>query len=241
MADLVRAVCDELRRVGLLGEIRAEGVVPDLILRSWRRSIGNSVESASPAQRYQDVVDTETLLYRAAAPVLDRWQQQLTDTGTMLFLSDSAGSIVARRTSDTSVRRRLDRAHAAEGFDFSEDAIGTNGLGTSMIERRAVYIQGSQHYNDALAEIACAAAPVCTPAGTVIGSVSLGGAIEVANPLMLSLTREIGQQIAERLRAASRPEDLALAMSFMRYTNSRRPTVVMDHESLLANTRDCRT
>ena len=59
-----------------------------------------------------------------------------------------------------------------------------------MIERRAVYIQGSQHYNDALAEIACAAAPVCTPAGTVIGSVSLGGAIEVANPLMLSLTRE---------------------------------------------------
>ncbi|HEY5855423.1 MAG TPA: helix-turn-helix domain-containing protein [Aldersonia sp.] len=236
MADLVRAVRDELRRVGLLGEIRAEGVVPDLILRSWRRSIGNSVESTSLAQRYQDVVDTETLLYRAAAPVLDRWQQQLTDTGTMLFLSDRAGSIVARRTSDTSVRRRLDRAHAAEGFDFSEDAIGTNGLGTSMIERRAVYIQGSQHYNDALADIACAAAPVCTPAGTVIGSVSLGGAIEVANPLMLSLTREIGQQIEERLRAASRPEDLALAMSFMRYTNSRRPTVVMDHESLLANT-----
>jgi hypothetical protein len=52
---------------------------------------------------------------------------------------------------------------------------------------------------------------------------------------MLSLTREIGQQIEERLRSTARPQDLALAMSFMRFTNSQRPTVVMDHESLLAN------
>ena len=53
---------------------------------------------------------------------------------------------------------------------------------------------------------------------------------------MLSLTREIGQQIEERLRSSARPQDLALAMSFTRYTNSQRPTVVMDSESILANT-----
>jgi len=67
-------------------------------------------------------------------------------------------------------------------------------------------------------------------------SISLSASNAQANPLMLSLTREIGQQIEERLRSTSRPEDLALAMSFMRYTNSKRPTVVMDHESMLANT-----
>jgi hypothetical protein len=66
--------------------------------------------------------------------------------------------------------------------------------------------------------------------------VSLAGLLESANTLMLSLTREIGQQIEERVRVTSRPEDLALAMSFMRYSNSKRPTIVIDHESLLANT-----
>ena len=235
MPDLVRQAREELIRAGLRGDVRAVGVVPDLIVRSWRRSIGGSVESALVCQRYQDV-DTDSLLHRAAGPVLDRWQHQLDDTGMTLFLCDRAGSIVARRTGDSSVRRRLDRVHAAEGFGYSEDSIGTNGLGTSMVERHAVYIKGSQHYNDALASLACAAAPVLTPGGSVIGSISLGGPIEDANPLMLSLTREIGQQIEERLRTASRPQDLALAMSFMRFTNSRRPTVVMDHESLLANT-----
>jgi len=234
MSDEVRQAREELMRVGLLGDVRTEGVVPDLIVRSWRRSISISADGANPCQRFTEI-DTDSILCRAADPVLDRWQSHLADTGTTLFLSDRAGAIVARRPSDNAERRRLDSVHAAEGFDYSEDSIGTNGLGTSMVEKRALLISGSQHYNDALAALACAAAPVCTPAGSVIGSISLGGPIESANPLMLSLTREIGQQIEERLRSSARPQDLALAMSFTRYTNSQRPTVVMDSESILAN------
>ncbi len=235
MSDEVRQTRQELMRVGLLGDVRTDGVVPDLIVRSWRRSISISADSANPCQRFTEI-DTDSILCRAADPVLDRWQNHLADTGTTLFLSDRAGAIVSRRASDGSLRRRLDSVHAAEGFDYSEESIGTNGLGTSMVEKRALLISGSQHYNDALATLACAAAPVCTPSGSVIGSISLGGPIESANPLMLSLTREIGQQIEERLRSSARPQDLALAMSFTRFTNSQRPTVVMDSESILANT-----
>lgn len=235
MSDEVRQARQELIRAGLLGDVRTKGVVPDLIVRSWRRSIGNSADGARPAERFAEI-DTDSILCRAADPVLDRWQSHLADTGTSLFLSDRAGAIVARRADDSAARRRLDEVHAAEGFDYSEDSIGTNGLGTSMVEKRALFIAGSEHYNDALATLACAAAPVCTPSGSVIGSISLGGPIETANPLMLSLTREIGQQIEERLRSSARPQDLALAMSFTRFTNSQRPTVVMDSESILANT-----
>ncbi|MFF1680361.1 helix-turn-helix domain-containing protein [Streptomyces sp. NPDC058256] len=235
MPDRVREARQELMRVGLLGEVRADGLIPDLILRSWRRSISNSVDGSAPCRR-QHEIDTDSVLCRAAGPVLDRWQQHLTDTATTLFLSDRAGSIVARRADDRGLRRRLDNAHAAEGFDYSEESVGTNGLGTSIVEGRAVYVQGSQHYNDALSELVCAAVPVRTPAGAVIASVSLGGPVGTASRLMVSLTKEIGQQIEERLRATARPQDLALAMSFMRFTNSGRPTVVMDHESLLANT-----
>lgn len=235
MADLVRQARQNLIRAGLCGEVRTEGVVPDLIVRSWRRSLSGSIDSTALQQRYQEV-DTDSLMCRAAGPILNRWQDQLAGTGATLFLSDRAGNIVARRAGDHSVLERLDQVGAAEGFDYSEDSVGTNGLGTAMVERRAVYIEGSQHYNDALAALACAAAPVCTPTGTVLGSISVGGPIEAANPLMLSLTREISQQIEERLRADSRPQDLALAMSFLRFSNSQRPTVVIDQESVLANT-----
>ncbi|MFJ5958882.1 helix-turn-helix domain-containing protein [Paenarthrobacter sp. NPDC092416] len=233
MTDPVREAREKLIRVGLTGDYQANDV-PDVIVRSWRRSISSAAESSEP-QRYREV-DTDTLLGRAAVPVLDRWQHQLADTGTTLFLSDRGGSIVDRRASDSSERRRLDNMHAAEGFDYSEDSIGTNALGTSMVEKRPLFVKGSQHYSDVLAANACAAAPIYTPAGLVVGSIALGGPVEAANPIMLSLAREISQQIAERLRASSRPQDLALAMSFMRFTSSQRPTVVLDHESVLANT-----
>jgi hypothetical protein len=235
MADLVRQAREDLLRRGLLGGEPSRDLVPNVVMRSWRRSMVSSVDRSAIVDRF-DEVDTGTILFRAAGPVLDRWQHQLVDTGTTLFLCDRAGKIVSRRVSDGNVRNALDRVHAAEGFDYSEESVGTNGLGTSIVERAAVYIEGSQHYNDALAGLACAAAPVFAPIGEVLGSISLGGPIGVANPLMLSVTREIGQQIEERLRASARPQDLALAMSFMRFRNSRRPTVVVDQESLLANT-----
>ena len=235
MPDPIREAREKLIQVGLTGEYHDHKAVPELILRSWRRSIGNAVEPSDPVQQHKEV-DTESLLSRAAEPVLNRWHDQLVDTGTTLFLSDRAGSIVDRRTSDSTERQRLDDMHAAEGFDYSEGSIGTNALGTSIVEKRPIIVQGSQHFSDVLAANICAAAPISTPAGLVVGSIALGGPVHAGSPIMLSLAREISHQIEEGLRASTRPQDLALAMSFIRFKNSQRPTVVFDRESVLANT-----
>ena len=61
---------------------------------------------------------------------------------------------------------------------------------------------------------------------------AIKNAVKVA---VRAVETRVNEQIEERLRSSARPQDLALAMSFMRFTNSQRPTVVMDHESLLAN------
>lgn len=234
-SDPVRKAREELMSTGLIDHPGVGDVVPDVIERSWRRSISHRVSTdrvANPAGE----VDPETALYRAALPVLEHWENHLADTPMTLLLSDRAGRIVARRLGERDLRSRLDEVHAAEGFDFSEETMGTNGLGTALAEGRPVLIAGSQHYHDLLSSLTCAATPVLAPGGSVVGSISLGGPVKHTSSLMLSLTQEIGQQIEQRLRAQTRPEDLALALSFMRYKNSRRPTVVVDRHSLMANT-----
>lgn len=233
-SDPVRTAREELMRAGLLGHPGVGDVVPDVIERSWRRSISHRVSTDRVADAAGEI-DPETALYRAAAPVLEHWENHLADTPMTLLLSDRAGRIVARRLGERNLRSRLDEVHAAEGFDFSEETMGTNGLGTALAEGRPVLISGSQHYNDLLSSLTCAATPVVAPGGAVVGSVSLGGPVQDTSSLMLSLTQEIGQQIEQRLRSQTRPEDLALALSFMRYKNSRRPTVVVDRHSLMAN------
>lgn len=234
-SDRVRAAREELMSDGLFRHRGVGDVVPDVIERSWRRSISHRVAPDRVADEAREI-DVETVLYRAAAPVLTHWEERLADTPMTLLLSDRAGRIVARRLGERGLRSRLDQVRAAEGFDFSEETMGTNGLGTALAEGRSVLVSGSQHYNDLLSSLTCAAAPVVAPGGSIVGSVSLGGPVEATSALMLSLTQEIGQQVEERLRAQTRPEDLALALSFMRFKNSRRPTVVVDRHSMMANT-----
>jgi hypothetical protein len=234
-SDRVRAAREALISAGLLRAPGLGDVVPEVIERSWRRSLSHKVAPDRVADEAREV-DVETALYRAAAPVLSHWEERLLDTPMTLLLGDRAGRIVARRLGEKGLQSRLDDVRAAEGFDFSEETMGTNGLGTALAEGRSVLVAGSQHYNDLLATLTCAAVPIVAPGGSVVGSVSLGGPVEATSSLMLSLTKEIGQQVEQRLRAQTRPEDLALALSFMRYKNSRRPTVVLDRHSMMANT-----
>jgi hypothetical protein len=234
-SDRVRAAREALISAGLLRAPGLGDVVPEAIERSWRRSLSHQVSPDRVADEAREI-DVETALYRAAVPVLSHWEERLLETPMTLLLGDRAGRIVARRLGEKGLRSRLDDVRAAEGFDFSEATMGTNGLGTALAEGRSVLVAGSQHYNDLLASLTCAAVPIVAPGGSVVGSVSLGGPVEATSSLMLSLTKEIGQQVEQRLRAQTRPEDLALALSFMRYKNSRRPTVVLDRHSMMANT-----
>lgn len=234
-SDRVREAREALISAGLVRSAGLGDVVPEVIERSWRRSLSHQVPPDRVAEEAREV-DVETALFRAAAPVLSHWEERLVDTPMTLLLGDRAGRIVARRAGERGVQSRLDEVRAAEGFDFSEETMGTNGLGTALAEGRSVLVAGSQHYHDLLASLTCAAVPIMAPGGSIVGSVSLGGPVEATTSLMLSLTEEIGQQVEQRLRAQTRPEDLALALSFMRYKNSRRPTVVLDRRSMMANT-----
>lgn len=51
MSDEVRQAREELMRLGLLGDVRTDGVVPDLVVRSWRRSISSRADGANGSPR----------------------------------------------------------------------------------------------------------------------------------------------------------------------------------------------
>ena len=129
-----------------------DGVVPDLIVRSWRRSISISADSANPAQRFSEI-DTDSILCRAADPVLDRWQVHLADTGTSLFLSDRAGASW-RAAPATAVRAVGWTASTPRKGSTTPRSRSEPTVSAPRWSRRVhCSSQGSQHYNDALADI----------------------------------------------------------------------------------------
>lgn len=232
------AARESLIREGLFAEVVNQPGVPDAIVRSWRRSLASSVPYGGGVEvRYVNNIDPDSLLIRAATPVLDRLENDLADVSVAMVLSDESGQIILRRTRDPAQARRFDRASAAQGFDYSELSIGTNGLGTVLEEKKPVFVRGAEHYSELLADLSCAGVPIKSPiSGRVLGAFSFACSIGVTSPLMGALTLDAGRQIESRLLSlASESEQHLMRIYTARERRHRGPLVVLSERTILAN------
>src|SRR6201992_3158999 len=106
--------------------------VREPILTSWRRSRDWSVAADRIDLRYTRDPDPETLLARSAEPVLRTLHEQLDGQPISIILTDSSGLVLSRLTADHDLERHLDGVMLAPGFNYSEDLVGTNGIGTGV-------------------------------------------------------------------------------------------------------------
>lgn len=233
--DEVRSARERLIAQGLLRAAVPASLVAEEIEQSWRRSVSLRVDPAAEPHVLGEI-DADSAILRAAGRILDQWQTNLTDTRMALFLADERGRIVSRRIVDAQDGKTLDRANAAEGFDFSERALGTNGLGTPIESRGVVFVRGSEHFNDALAKLACAGAPIKHPiTGRILGSLSIASHIDVSSPLMVAMVRQAGHEIADALEHMADSRDLELARIYRRFRSLRRSVLVMNSETVMTD------
>ncbi|PND54701.1 hypothetical protein CRM90_26625 [Mycobacterium sp. ENV421] len=237
--DRLRAARELLLDRGVQHHVDVSGTVPESIMRSWRRSASQGVPTGRIAFQHLDDHGRSELLCRSADPVLDRLQADLDGLGVAVFLSDHKGRILSRRAAGNLQRRKLDGSCAAEGFDFSECAVGTNGIGTVLEEKTPLFIRGGEHFNELLEPLTCAGAPIrMASAGRVLGSIALTCSVEATNPMMLTLAVNAARQIEEVLADLDGGRNRALfaALNTRSGTTGRAPMVVLTPEGVVSNT-----
>lgn len=234
-----RQALEELLDRGLLATPVARSGVRDVIERSWRRCVGAEV----PIDRHDipyvaDVHDMAPRLHSAAEPVLDRLGDDLGDARVAMFLSDDQGRIIMRRAGESQQLRILDNYCAAEGFDFSETSIGTNGLGTVARERRPLLVHGSEHYNELLGPLTCAGTPIFEPfTRQLLGTFALACRSDHVSPLMTAMATDVGRQIEGNLTAMLGAHERTLIQAFLLATRTeRQPVIVVTENTAFGNT-----
>ena len=231
--DPLRAALDALLHDG---EPPTE--VPGNIWASWHRSATFGLSPERFSAPYDDDGDHDGVLVRAARPVLDSLIDDLAATSVGLVLTDRRGDILDRWVPERSLGTRLDRVDLAPGFIYAETAIGTNGIGTAIAERKPTFVRGSEHFADALTALACAAAPIIDPrTGHVLGVVDLTCWTRDASALMLPLARRAAHDIEERLLDETGLADRVLMKRFLRErSGGKHPMLVANGRVLIANT-----
>ena len=205
-ADRVRFLTDEPLDTG---------AVRPTILASWRRSQDLGVPADRIALPFDADPPVDSPLVRSATPVLRRLHEQLTGQSVSVILTDPGGVVLSRMTGDAGFERHLDSVLLAPGFNYSEEHVGTNGIGTALEVGGPAHVFGHEHYAENLDRLSCAGVPIHHPmSGRLLGAVDLTCWHRDAGVLLMTLAKATADQIGqEYLRTCRRRAGMVLALN----------------------------
>lgn len=220
---------------------RGPSPVRSMVRASWERSLAHRVGPERLEVPYLERRDTDTPLVRAATAVLDVLNEQLAGEPVSTMLTDENGVILLRHASDGGLISRLDRAELSSGHVFSEEAVGTNGIGTALACARPVTIDGAEHFVAELDRFRCTAVPIRHPVRKgIIGAFNVTtDTRRAADRTALALAGSTVAHIERELNLLCSGRERIL---FERYlsacrTNRRTAVLAVDSEVLLMNDR----
>ncbi|MHA6618485.1 sigma-54-dependent Fis family transcriptional regulator [Pseudonocardia sp. DLS-67] len=217
----------------LLDEPVQRGVVREPILASWSRSLAWHVPADHIELPYDDI-DPDSLLARAAGPVLSDVSDQFATEPVSVILCDAGGVVLDRRTADTGLEKHLDRVLLRPGFSYAERHVGTNGIGSALEGGGPAQVFGHEHYVEHLEDLACAGVPVRHPGtGRVLGVVDITCWHTNAGAMMAAAVASIGRRIEEAVLAHSGRREHLLLQDYLRACRRARGAVFAIGSDLL--------
>jgi transcriptional regulator of acetoin/glycerol metabolism len=191
--------------------------VRDTILASWWRSRRWHVAADHIDLSYTGDPDLDTALTRSAMPVLRSLREHLEDQPISIILTDASGVVLSRLAADHELDRHLDSVYLAPGFSYSEESVGTNGIGTALEGGRPMHVFGHEHYAEHLENLACAGVPIKHPiSGVTLGAVDLTCWRKDADRLLITLAKTTADQITQALLTDSSGRELELLQEYLR-------------------------
>jgi transcriptional regulator of acetoin/glycerol metabolism len=219
--------------------IRSGEAATSALVASWQRSA--RLHQLDPAERRLPtrLSDRELTvarqrmepMLRVAQASLDRLYLAVGGMGCCILLADADGMPVERRGTDADADTFEDWG-LWTGCVWSEESEGTNGIGTCLVEQRALTIHRHQHFFTRNTALSCTTAPIFDHEGRLVAALDVSSC-------RTDLTEDLANLVAMAVSEATRRIE---AESFrLAYPDARiliAPTAEWSPSALLAVDRD---
>jgi sigma-54 dependent transcriptional regulator, acetoin dehydrogenase operon transcriptional activator AcoR len=186
------------------------GAPPDalrcLVEDSWRRCVGANVDptiSQAPSPLGEpgiaELRQQNWDLIEASKPVMLLASDFLTETGTVMVLTDQRG-VVLDVEGDWAAMAPAEKVHLLPGASWNEAECGTNAIGTALSSGQPVQIHSQEHFCEGIKRWTCSASVIRDPlAGGVLGVIDVSGLSSSYSRHSLSLVVTIANRIESYL------------------------------------------
>jgi sigma-54 dependent transcriptional regulator, acetoin dehydrogenase operon transcriptional activator AcoR len=113
-------------------------------------------------------------LHAHAAPVMEMLFEQIVQTQSMVVLCDATGTII-HSIGDDDFLSRASKVALSPGVNWSEQAKGTNAIGTALVAETPTLVHADEHFMHANHFLTCSAAPILDPRGNILGVLDVTG------------------------------------------------------------------
>lgn len=211
----------------LSGEIDRGRPVRSVIGESWTRcaSVGISAsKTEAPLNKaIEDLVRMNSDLVTAARRSFANIGRLLDGTGAMLVLADRNGVLVDAIGDKRTLHDGMD-INLTIGGKWTEDVVGTNGIGTALWAGAPVFVHAAEHFCAGIKSWTCAGAPIREPFdNSIIGVVDLSGHPDIFRPHNTVLVAAAAREIEKALGEQQNEERARLLEAFISSAPNYRP------------------
>ncbi|GII52284.1 transcriptional regulator [Planotetraspora thailandica] len=196
-----------------------------VISDSWRRSLEAGIDPethAAPLVYDTDVIDDARRAHpmHTLLPMLRQTLLQIADEAAHIMVITDADGRVLWREGHHAVRRAADGIGLADGFQWSEQAVGTNGIGTALAVGKPARVYAGEHLSLALRVWSCAGAPIVDPdSGGMLGCLDITGRARTLHPATAALVGAAARLAESHLTLRMREHDERLRGRHHRHLN----------------------
>ena len=185
------------------------GTVDERLARSWRRSLAAGLvphgladsEHASGNGLRDALADNHDLLAHSR-PVMEYLFDQVRHSQSLVVLADQRGMLM-HTLGDADFLSKAERVALSSGASWHEQHRGTNAIGTALAEASGIEIHGAEHFLERNSFLTCAATPILSASGELLGVLDISGDQRSRHPHTLGLVGTAARMIENRLISAT--------------------------------------
>ncbi|WP_037472430.1 sigma-54-dependent Fis family transcriptional regulator [Simplicispira psychrophila] len=188
------------------GRTPPAGAVREHLVHSWQRSMDAGLQPSGEHRHARHFAGIELAQARAgnralidhSQPVMEYLFEQVRHSHSIVVLADRHG-VLMHTLGDTGFVSKAERVALTTGASWHEQDRGTNAIGTALAEAREVEIHGAEHYLERNDILTCAAAPIVSAQGDLLGVIDISGDRRSHHAHTLGLVHTAARMIENRL------------------------------------------
>lgn len=189
-------------------------------------------------KQLNEVLKKNENLIRHTVGIFEKLFPLIRQTGHVAALVDNTGTVI-HTAGDPGFEDQARMVQLQVGANWQERKKGTNAMGVALVEQEPVRIHGNQHFYISNRFLTCAASPIFTPSGELVGVINISGSKELYNPHTLSLVSMIADNLQNRFLLEQAKHEHIVTLKELEHTANSHPLPLLsldnEHRIIRAN------